>query len=219
MIENQLKQNVSCFRVFKVYDYVQKMKKTPTRQFFDIDIIGEDFCILCTSPTNIIVSCQLVDELGNSISLPSSLSCQEQSRQDVTVHYLNETIPLQKVRLQQSGYYVIHLTDPARNVTCTSNPIPFSFTENVILCAPPDTTINCEVVDMTCETDLQIEGDTIESLSVSLYFCQRMTSGLSIPIEMKHLDCQPRPDLISISCHNNVIPPSCASIFPDVYTK
>ena len=163
-----------------------------------------------------VVSCYLSDQDGIPID-PfdlSSLLCEEvrkiNGRETIQVVLPSgEEVSLQRVHIRISGYIVVEVTFGTE--TCTSEPIPFCKYEQVVLCAPDGTEIECRVTDFRCSACIQCENDIYQSVEINLNLCQSIQAVANTVINISSNSCLPRENFISQTCSPNVLPPQCDS--------
>ncbi|CQR48056.1 hypothetical protein BN1058_02398 [Paraliobacillus sp. PM-2] len=162
-----------------------------------------------------IVSCFLSDSNGDPIDPfdPSSNLCQEMNgnsdkRKNVPVILPSgEEIVLQKVIIQKSGYIVVKVSN-GRN-TCFSDPIPFNKTEDILLCAPEGTTVDCRITDFECSATINCQNSIYKSVQVNLDICQSIQAVANATIKVDERFCQPRDQISQNRCGTPSIPSNC----------
>ncbi|WP_228275669.1 BMQ_0737 family morphogenetic spore coat protein [Gracilibacillus oryzae] len=161
-----------------------------------------------------VVSCFLADENGIPLDPfdPSSNLCTEgiltQSRKDVDIVLPNgEIAALQNINIRKAGFIVVQVTNGID--TCVSEPIPFCKVENVLLCAPEGTDINCRITDFRCYAVVHCQNGFYQSVEIFLDICQEIQSVTETVIEITGNFCSPREQLIRNRCPLPIMPPQC----------
>ncbi|WP_018933623.1 carboxypeptidase-like regulatory domain-containing protein [Gracilibacillus lacisalsi] len=152
-----------------------------------------------------VISCFLTNSEGKQIDpfAPSSLLCEEipqpQGREDVPVTLPSrEQIILQKVYLRKSGYIVIQVTNELD--TCMSEPIPFCQIEQLLLCAPEGTEIDCSITDFRCVASVQCRNNAYQSVQIALDICQSVQSVANTTVNLVGHLCSPRNEITLTQC-------------------
>ncbi|QSX24527.1 DUF3992 domain-containing protein [Priestia megaterium] len=101
--------------------------------------------------------CFFTDQYDNSINSCSKESIEYKKtmrvsgRKDIEIILPNgKTVLLQKVKLRKKGYLSIELYDDNHCI----EPVPFSFEEDFLLCAPTGTVIACTIEKANCYVNL-----------------------------------------------------------------
>lgn len=156
------------------------------------------------------VSCFLSHINGAPVE-PSEIVCEEvrdpQGREDVSVSLNDgEKTVLQKVVIEKSGFIVVEVTDGIN--TCLTEPIPFSKTEHVLLCAPEGTEIRCNITDVQCFAFVQCRNGIYEYVDIVLDFCQDIQAVAHTVVEVEGQFCSPR-EPVKQRCPPISIPATC----------
>ncbi|RDI39098.1 Kelch repeat-containing protein [Falsibacillus pallidus] len=169
------------------------------------------------------ISCYLTDSTGQRLNPldENSIRCEEvvqpSGRKETVVRIPNGTAAvLQKINLLKSGYIVVEVT--GANGSCTTEPIPFNIDEEVLLCAPTGTTVDCKVTSFNCFSTIQCSGDTLRQLSVFLTICQSIKVTGDTTIEVQAGLCNPRNEILT-QCPPVRIPMSCPVVFQSTETE
>lgn len=152
-------------------------------------------------------NCFLSDRYGNPLSIsPDSclLTCTEltspKERTKVfTVNQLGELICLRKVDLLKQGFICVEFIDNNEKIS-SRYVFPFSEVETAVLCAPEDTKILCEIVDVDCKTHIvpSFHSNPYSQcidIVIILSICQSIASVKDVKIEVEGNICDPREDL------------------------
>lgn len=152
--------------------------------------------------------CYLSDRHGNPLPLNSncSITCEELtcSEDRAIVHVRNErgeTIMLQSVDLLKQGFVCVQFINKTGEV-CLQSIFPFSEVETAFLCAPHDTKINCQIIDVNCRAHIipSIHSNTnCVEIVIILSICQSIKSVEDIIIELKGTISHPRENF-DLSC-------------------
>lgn len=141
------------------------------------------------------LACFLSDQDGNPID---SIECKEipqkQGRKNVeTLLPNNKNITLQKVKMVKKGFITIKII--CREKTTLLCTIPFCLFETFYLCAPPGTSVECQIFDFHCESCLIPDFKKCErkQLSVNIHFCQEVQVIHDVNIGLRGKECHPRP--------------------------
>ncbi|WP_246366971.1 hypothetical protein [Paraliobacillus salinarum] len=162
-----------------------------------------------------IVSCYLSNSNGDPIDPcdPASNLCQEikdhsNEREDVIVTLPSgEEVLLQKVVIQKSGYIVIKVSNGMD--TCLSDPIPFNKTENLLLCAPEGTDVECKITAFDCSAIIQCRNNNYRSVEINLDICQSIQSVTDTTIEVDEELCKLREKISAKHCNERSITTNC----------
>lgn len=150
--------------------------------------------------------CYLSDCHGNPIPLNSNysitfeeLTCSEDRAIVYVKNERKETIMLHSVDLLKQGFVCVQFVNYTGEV-CLQSVFPFSEVETAFLCAPHDTKINCQLIDVNCRAHIipSIHSNTncIE-IVILLSLCQSIQSVHDVIIELKGTSSHPRNDLSS----------------------
>lgn len=174
---------------------------------------GEGFCLgnycldlhynLCNLPFDL-KDCKVVCLLSDAEGTPTeSVTCKELSREDIDIRLPDYKVTsLQKVKLIKKGFVTIKFICRDKTVfLCT---IPFCFLETFILCAPSETSIDCNVFDFSCKIKLINQKEQSKSkLVIMIHFCQEVKVYSNVTIGIKGDICKPREDsVITEQCPN-----------------
>ncbi|WP_245747458.1 BMQ_0737 family morphogenetic spore coat protein [Anaerobacillus alkalidiazotrophicus] len=168
-------------------------------------------------------NCILTNQQGIPIvSLsPGTISCKEipqkNGRKNVNTTLPNgEVITLQKVFVQKSGLVIIEITGPG--TTCRSQPLPFSFIESFILCAPEGTELECNITEFDCIAQLNCQNGLVTSVDLFFAICQDVEIAADMVISIPEQLCNPRQEININSCP--ITPPNqCPAVFPTSNTS
>ncbi|WP_433748143.1 Kelch repeat-containing protein [Falsibacillus pallidus] len=167
-------------------------------------------------------SCYLTDSNGQRLDPlgENSIRCEEvvqpSGRKETVVRLPNGTsVVLQKINLLKSGFIVVEVS--GANGSCTTEPIPFNIDENLLLCAPEGTTIDCKVTSFDCFSTIQCSGDIFRQLNVFLTICQSIKVTADTTIEVQAGRCTPRNEILT-QCQPVRIPMSCPTVFQSTET-
>ncbi|WP_345239283.1 hypothetical protein [Pontibacillus salipaludis] len=156
--------------------------------------MNPDICELISQ--NAKVFCVLTDENGipNDPTNSGSIVCEEipGSRKDVLVNLESgEEILLQEIALTKKGFVVIEIE--GEEGVCISNPIPFTLYEELILCAPEGTSIDCEITRFNCQARVICQNGEFVSVKLWIETCQSIQTKLETSFELNARFCSPRP--------------------------
>ncbi|MDV2580739.1 hypothetical protein [Alkalibacillus haloalkaliphilus] len=143
------------------------------------------------------VNCYLTDQFGIPLPTNEGIECAEVNpnrRRDVNVTLPSgEVSTLQEVRLFKRGFIVIEAFD--NEFECVSEPIPFNFTERVLLCAPRGTDVTCSITEFNCLPNIVCRDGELVSIEIDLTICQEIKSVYNTVIDVATRACQPREAL------------------------
>ncbi|WP_175428367.1 DUF3992 domain-containing protein [Bacillus solimangrovi] len=169
------------------------------------------------------VSCILTDEYGNPVNPydDGAIICEEISdpnnRENINITLPDgDIVTLQIVELLIRGFIVIEIVDDNGKKQCPC-PIPFNSIEQVVLCAPIGTKVDCEITDFTCRAILvptKAKEDTIcHEVIISISICENIQSIAKVKIELDGAICKQREEIKTKLCRINQIPDSCSTVF------
>lgn len=150
----------------------------------------------------------LLDPLANN-----AIICEEvtgaNARENVQILVDGQEVTLQKVVIRKRGFIVVQTE--IENILCTSNPIPFCFFEEVLLCAPEGTIINCDTTAFNCFVNVDIQNSVFQSLEICLDICQSIKVVANANLTITGQLCESREVINPPSCVNMLplIPPQC----------
>ncbi|SES17915.1 hypothetical protein SAMN04487944_12212 [Gracilibacillus ureilyticus] len=101
------------------------------------------------------------------------------------VHQNGEKVTLQKVTVSKKGYITVQIWQKGK--LCKIGTIPFQLVEELILCAPTGTHIECEVTDFMCSAEI-----TKDCINIEIRVCQQVKAVAEAIIEVEADLCQPR---------------------------
>ncbi|QBP40077.1 BMQ_0737 family morphogenetic spore coat protein [Paenisporosarcina antarctica] len=101
---------------------------------------------------------------------------------------------LQRVKILTTGLVTVKLMDGSSVIE------PFSLTEGYFLCAPPGTTVNCEITNVRCYANVVCVDNMCNQLIISISFCQDVKSETNVNVLMNGEFCKPRLQDISGQC-------------------
>ncbi|MFC6600972.1 S-Ena type endospore appendage [Ectobacillus funiculus] len=143
------------------------------------------------------VKCFLSDCHGHPLYASDSCSfiCEEISnkRKSFQVALPNGKIKrLNKVVVQKKGFITIQLFNKTGNLckTCT---IPFTEIETILLCAPPGTKLECEILSFDCEAYVIAPADGCTSfveIIIVVSICQSIQTKAAVIMEIEGVLCK-----------------------------
>ncbi|OIJ16939.1 hypothetical protein BKP45_20815 [Anaerobacillus alkalidiazotrophicus] len=146
------------------------------------------------------LECYLADPCGNRISpfSPDSIDCieipQENGRRNKKILTPNgDMVTLQKVKLLKKGCIGVEFK---RHGQLCKKLVPFEFTEDLLLCAPEGTRIECEIIAFDCTAIIQT-NDSCARIEVFINVCQSIQSEADVIISLEGEFCKPRLGLNS----------------------
>lgn len=156
--------------------------------------MNPDICNLISQ--NARVSCVVTDESGIPLdpTKPGSILCKEVpgSRNDVLVNLgFEEEVILQEIALTKSGFVVIEIE--GEEGVCVSNPIPFTLYEELLLCAPEGTSVDCEITSFVCQPRVICQNGEFTSVKLWIDTCQSIQTKFETLIELNARLSLPRP--------------------------
>ncbi|MFZ0475122.1 MAG: hypothetical protein WAM18_06605 [Halobacillus sp.] len=154
--------------------------------------------------------CYLTDAAGSPVD---EISCEEQGdREDISVQLPGgEQVTLQKVMISKQAFVVVEVEDD--DTLCVSEPIPFCFFENVILCAPAGTEVVCSVTEFDCQACVNCLDGAFESLDINFAICQSIQIVADVVVEQEIGFCSPRDVIVPDRC-SFTMPNQCPVVFP-----
>ncbi|WP_158598239.1 BMQ_0737 family morphogenetic spore coat protein [Falsibacillus albus] len=163
-------------------------------------------------------TCFLSDESGQRLDPLSdnAIICEEivqqNGRKNVSILLpTGETVDLQKVFVLKRGFIVVEIS--GSNGSCTTAPIPFAIEEEIILCAPEGTELQCEVTKFNCFSNVICDANQmLRELNVFIEICQSIKMTADVVIDVNASFCAPR-EQITRTCRSFSIPPQCPDIF------
>ncbi|MGN8647354.1 DUF3992 domain-containing protein [Gracilibacillus sp. HCP3S3_G5_1] len=160
----------------------------------------------CFSPGDCKLICFLSDEKGKPVD---SLECREitqtKGRPDVPVTLPNgEKALLQKVKVLKKGFITVQLKN--KNKVCKICTIPFKVVEELILCAPLGTFLQCKVTDFECKAYF---SNDCKKINIEIFFCQQIQMVANVNIEVETILCHPRFEREIHPCLVNPPPIAC----------
>jgi len=193
--------SLECIEVPKVFDWVLL-----TTQIVDEACIDPALCLplpatFSAQATLLTVSC---GEKVGSI------------RENVVVTVGGTPVTLQRVVIKKTGTFEVTIID----TTVVPNVVHCSFTktfvrfEKVLLCAPPGTTIDCEIVPNTSTIEVLDIVDN-SCVNVDIVICQSIQVKANVKLVVEAELCQPRA-VIPVPENACVVtfPKQCPTIFP-----
>ncbi|MFZ0476349.1 MAG: S-Ena type endospore appendage [Halobacillus sp.] len=141
--------------------------------------------------------CYLANECGESISFEDVICKEIGDRKDTEIILPNgKRTVLQKIHLCKQG--CIGLTYDKGRQCCV---FPFYKVEQLLLCAPEGTTLQCEVTDFSCRISSITNLDNCWRLEISIEICQSIQVTANTTLEIKGINCSPRPVISDIDCN------------------
>ena len=119
----------------------------------------------------------------------------------------DDKVTLQKIYIQKSGYVVVQVTDGID--TCQSEPIFFTKIEQIILCAPEGTRIQCQVTDFKCSAFIECVSNSYNAVSINLEICQNIQAVANTVINLTADACLPREEIPPRNCSLSLLPQQC----------
>ncbi|KXH78579.1 hypothetical protein [Sporosarcina sp. HYO08] len=144
------------------------------------------------------------------------------SREDRTLSINGRTVVLQQLHIQKNFVVTLSVT-LANGVTYTSSEeIPVTRCEQVVLCAPEGTSVEVTYTSLECficsvgTATLVTGGGAIDftGLAISVTTCQSIQSTYPVTVEFHANYCEPREDLPT-ACPSPGRPEQCPHVFPD----
>jgi hypothetical protein len=169
------------------------------------------------------IKCFLSDSCGNRLdpTAPGSIICeelpQENGRKNIDVMLPNgKSVILQKVNVLKQGFVTVEFFNQKGDI-CKKCTFPFSEIETFFLCAPPGTTLDCEIISFDCEAHiippLDKDAECLE-IVISISICQSVQIVGEVKIEVEGDFCESRRDIeINEICPTSMTPPQCPFIF------
>ncbi|UNL86686.1 hypothetical protein [Priestia koreensis] len=207
------KENV-CIRVPKIYDWINRhvhlsiigfsLCENPPAGDDQYNVAIGDLCELFHYREGI--DCFLSDSYGEPISL-EELSDMITVRRHSTVAVTlpnGDTVHLEKVSITITGFITLEIEDDCGCVL-TSNPIPFTTTQRLLLCAPHGTRIIPVISSFQCDP-VVICDHAIQQIQIDIDFCLDVTSEATVRIELEANECAPRNDTKPVSLCKEYIP-------------
>jgi hypothetical protein len=144
------------------------------------------------------LECYLADPCGNRISAfsPGAIGCveipQSNGRRNEKLLMPNgQFVTFQRVILRKKGCIAVEFK---RNGQLCKKLVPFKFTEQLLLCAPEGTRIECKISDFNCIAIIQ-ENDSCAWIEIFINVCQSVQSEVDVTIALEGEFCLPRSDL------------------------
>jgi hypothetical protein len=212
-----------CIRVNKIYDWVTRQVDVPLIVQGTINGTGNPFGTdaVCSVP-NPVINCYLSDAAGNPISL-NDIDCREIPqpggvREEVSIMVDCHHIKLQKVKVAKQGFVTVQVLNPQTREILGSATLPWFVAEKFFLCAPPGTTLNCQITEFECDALLVCltppsGPPTFQELKISINMCQDIQMEALAKVEIEACPCVPRPEL-PVGCPPASFPLQCQDIFP-----
>ncbi|WP_345242663.1 hypothetical protein [Pontibacillus salipaludis] len=152
--------------------------------------MNPDICFLIENGAA--VSCYLSDEAGNPV-LPNAIICEEVADREEIPYILpdGQEVTLQRVSLQKQGFLVVEVNGDEGG--CVSNPLPFTLFEQVLLCAPEGTEVQCEVTNLNCRARVICANGEFVSIKLWVETCQDIQVTAETCLEIEARTCPPRP--------------------------
>ncbi|WOV87810.1 hypothetical protein QWT69_01425 [Sporosarcina oncorhynchi] len=211
-------QEMICINVDKVYDWVMKENSFEYTPRNPIKFPCITTHLSDQSLEDAIVTCEVtpVDASYDPVVILD--------RQNREFMIDGRTVLLQELTIRKRFKLVIVLTLP----DCTvhrSHPIYLSRSEQVVLCAPEETTVTVTYTDLKCfvsSTGRIYQGGpndrdeiNFSNLVVTISTCQSIQSTYPVTVEFLAEYCHPRAELEIASCSLPTRPASCNAVFPD----
>lgn len=192
--------SLECIEVPKIFDWV--LKVTP--------IVDE---------STVVPSCLPLPADFTIQARVLNVDCEEKvgsTRENVVVTVGGTPVTLQRVVMRKFGTYEVTIID----TTVVPNVVHCRYTKNfvrfekLLLCAPPGTTIDCDIVrDATRIEVLDIVDNTF--VNVDIEICQSIQVKATVKLMVEAELCQPRQEIpIPDSPCTVTFPPQCPDIFP-----
>ncbi|WEG15377.1 hypothetical protein PQ478_12590 [Alkalihalophilus pseudofirmus] len=190
-----------CIRTIKVYDWVILTNRDRNKVPIPEDCFAE--IEACRAAGSIVsAECELVED---------STSCNVISSQDANI----EGIP--SAQIVTLGFHAqIQVTFFCDDDELCSFTVPVSFVDDVILCYPDGTEINCDIFDVQCNVVMDYMFGNMVMLDVIM--CKDVQVEAEVKLEVEAKFCGPRrpipvPD-VPIECPFPTFPQQCPEFFP-----
>jgi hypothetical protein len=141
------------------------------------------------------------------------------NREDRTFIIEGTQVTLQLVTIQKNFDVTIFVITTTGQ-TVEAGTFPFTRCEQVVLCAPEDTTVTVDFTDVDCfvcvfNCEDVTPGATLE-LGITVRLCQSIQSTFPVTLELVADFCQPR-DILPFTpvCPTPTIPQQCPVLFPN----
>lgn len=153
------------------------------------------------------IRCILTDACGQPIE-PEQMTCRIlDERQTVHVTLPNgKHVNLQRVYVLIEAFVVVQCIRKDGTVWET-RPISLATMEDVLLCAPAETTIVCETVTADCK--VAFLSTTCPQIFISVQLCQHVQALGRVKVELEGTICLPRVEQQVNICPQHVHIPSC----------
>lgn len=200
-----------CINVDQVYDWIVKEKS------FDIsltDTISFTGLPADADLTDARYRCEVTPDADNPVIILS--------RADRTLSMNGRTVVLQQLHIQKNFVVTLSVTLANGATYTSSDEIPATRCEQVILCAPEGTSVEVTYTSLECfictvgSATVADGGGAIEftNLTISVTTCQSIQSTFPVTVEFHANYCEPREDLPT-ACPVPGQPQHCPRIFPD----
>ncbi|OEH92515.1 hypothetical protein [Bacillus solimangrovi] len=202
-----------CIDATKVFDYVL----TSQQQCFE-DVTTSQIPDLNDGDTLSVSSCEIT---SNSTCIEIS---DKNNRPTVIVELPNGEVELEVVTLQKT----IEIEIEGEVISAGGTSTPFTATatvvfcpEEVLMCAPTGTTVDCMITDTSRCVVGTLTVDAVTDTAtgnVHVLACQSIQSNAPVKLEILAKICDPRsiipvPDI----CEVNPFPQQCPSVFPSAH--
>ncbi|MCD5325388.1 MULTISPECIES: hypothetical protein [Pontibacillus] len=152
--------------------------------------MNPDICFLIENGAT--VSCFLSDEEGNPVRT-DAITCEEVGDREDVLYTLpdGQEVTLQNVFIQKQGFVVVEIN--GEDGGCLSNPIPFMLFEQLLLCAPQGTEVECEATKFRCRASVVCRNGEFISVKLWIETCQNVQVVAETCLEIEGRVCAPRP--------------------------
>lgn len=208
-----------CINVEKVYDWLVKENS------FDFSVPMGNYIFSPEPPpntdfTHAVVTCEVKPAIQSPILILS--------RESRTISIDGKNVMLQQLNIRK--YFVVTLVITLPNgerytsttPSVTNSALAFSRCEQVIMCAPEETTVaftysnlDCFVCTRGVIERASLGGIDIEGLIFTISTCQSIQSTFPVTVEFLADYCEPRIDLPATSCSTPFRPQQCSVVSSD----
>lgn len=152
--------------------------------------MNPDICFLIENGAT--VRCFLSDEEGDPVR-PDAITCEEVGDREDVLYTLpdGQEVTLQNVSIQKQGFVVVEIS--GEDGGCVSNPIPFMLFEQLLLCAPEGTEVECEATKFKCRASVICRNGEFVSIKLWIETCQDVQVVAETCLELEGRLCAPRP--------------------------
>lgn len=197
-----------CINVEKVYDWVVKDLSFESFPMSPIHFPGLPHDANTTGAS---VTCHVCPSQDDPVVI--------KKRENRTFTIDGSSVRLQQLTIQKNFDVTICVT-LTNGMTYTSDSLPISRCEHVVMCAPKGTNVDVTYTDLDCFvsstgsiTNTGNQKITFSNLSLSISVCQSIQSTFPVTVEFLANYCEPRADLPT-ACPPASRPNNCSVVFP-----